>query len=176
MKSFFARGVVGALFAVCATGAMAQQVSNNQVAVKEDWNVFMGENPTECWAVSIPKETVNTRDGREVNATRGEIQLMVFFRPSQNVRQQVAFTGGYPFRDGSTVTVDVGGSKFEMFVQGEWAWLSSQAEDDKLVGAMKRGANAVVTGISGRGTQTKDTFSLTGFTAAVDDAATRCKQ
>ncbi|MEL6597855.1 MAG: invasion associated locus B family protein, partial [Pseudomonadota bacterium] len=43
-----------------------------------------------------------------------------------------------------------------------------------LVAAMKRGAEAVVTGRSGRGTTTKDTFSLLGFTAAVEDAEARC--
>ena len=40
---------------------------------------------------------------------------------------------------------------------------------------MKRGASAVVTARSGRGTQTKDTFSLQGFTAAMTEAETRCK-
>jgi hypothetical protein len=32
----------------------------------------------------------------------------------------------------------------------------------------------VVTGVSGRGTQTQDTFSLLGFTAAIEDAEKRC--
>ena len=31
------------------------------------------------------------------------------------------------------------------------------------------------TGRSGRGTQTKDTFSLLGFTAAVEEAEKRCQ-
>ena len=39
---------------------------------------------------------------------------------------------------------------------------------------MKRGAEATVTGRSGRGTRTADTFSLLGFTAAVADAEQRC--
>jgi hypothetical protein len=39
---------------------------------------------------------------------------------------------------------------------------------------MKRGANATLTARSSRGTITKDTFSLSGYTAAVDDAAKRC--
>ncbi len=37
-----------------------------------------------------------------------------------------------------------------------------------------RGAQAVVTGVSGRGTQTRDTFSLLGFTASVEEAQRRC--
>ena len=28
-----------------------------------DWDVFAETNPKQCWAVSIPKETVNTRNG-----------------------------------------------------------------------------------------------------------------
>jgi hypothetical protein len=39
---------------------------------------------------------------------------------------------------------------------------------------MKRGSNAIVTAVSSRGTTTKDTFSLLGFTAAVEDAEARC--
>jgi hypothetical protein len=34
----------------------------------------------------------------------------------------------------------------------------------------------VVTGVSSRGTTTKDTFSLLGFTAALDEAERRCAQ
>jgi len=43
-----------------------------------------------------------------------------------------------------------------------------------VVAAMKRGKSAVLSARSSRGTITKDTFSLLGFTAAVDDAAKRC--
>ncbi|MEX0339706.1 MAG: invasion associated locus B family protein, partial [Arenibacterium sp.] len=44
----------------------------------------------------------------------------------------------------------------------------------KIITAMKRGASAILTARSSRGTQTKDTFSLLGFTAALEDAETRC--
>jgi hypothetical protein len=99
---------------------------------------------------------------------------MVFYRPSQGAKGQVAFTGGYPFATGSTVNVDISGNEFEMFTEGEWAWTASPSDDAKMVTAMKRGASAVVSAVSGRGTATKDTFSLSGFTAAVEDAEKRC--
>ena len=41
--------------------------------------------------------------------------------------------------------------------------------------ALKAGGDVTVTAHSGRGTQTKDNFSLMGFTAAMDEAAKRCK-
>lgn len=159
---------------VAAGSVQAQESSTNIVNSKTDWSVFVEDNPTECWSVSAPKETVNTRDGRVVSATRGQILLMVFYRPSAGAKGQVAFTGGYPFKSGSTVTVNIGGSEYSMFTEGEWAWPASATDDSKIVTAMKRGAQAVVTGVSSRGTTTKDTFSLLGFTAAVEDAESRC--
>jgi hypothetical protein len=117
---------------------------------------------------------VNTRDGRVVSVRRGDVLLFVTFRPQQNIAAEVSFTGGYPFADGSTATLDVGGSTFELFTEGEYAWPATPAEDAKIVSAMKRGANAVITARSSRGTQTKDTFSLLGATAMIEDAEKRC--
>ena len=127
MVSRMTRGFVGALMIVAANGAIAQQTSTNQVAAKTDWSVFEEKNPKECWAVSKPKETVNSKDGRVVAVKRGEILLMTFFRPTAGVKGQVTFTGGYPFAGGSTVTVSVDGNNYEMFTEGEWAWPASSA-------------------------------------------------
>ncbi|MEM6306100.1 MAG: invasion associated locus B family protein [Pseudomonadota bacterium] len=160
--------------AFLASAAAAQEQSTNQVAAKTDWSVFVEDNPTECWGVSTPKETVNTRDGRVVAVNRGQILLMVFYRPSAGAKGQVAFTGGYPFAAGSTVNVSISGNSYELFTDGEWAWPATTNDDAQIITAMKRGADAVITGRSGRGTTTKDTFSLLGFTAAVEDAAKRC--
>nr|WP_137701807.1 invasion associated locus B family protein [Marimonas lutisalis] len=161
--------------ALAATGVFAQETSTNQVAAKTDWSVFEDNNPRECWAVSSPKETVNTKNGRVVAVRRGEILLMAFFRPEAGVAGQITFTGGYPFASGSTVNLNIDGSEFELFTEGEWAWPASPSDDAKILTAMKRGRSAVLSARSSRGTQTKDTFSLSGFTAAVEDAEKRCK-
>lgn len=170
----FSRVMSVAMALLVSGAASAQEESDNRVAANTDWSVFVESNPTECWAVSAPKETVNTRDGNVVDVRRGDIRLIVFYRPSEEVSGQVMFTGGYPFADESTVSFQIGDTNFEMFTQGETAWPATPEDDARFVEAMKRGANAVVTGRSGRGTQTQDTFSLLGFTAAVDEAANRC--
>jgi hypothetical protein len=161
--------------AVFAAGSMASaQESSNRVAANTDWSVFVEDNPNECWGVSAPKETVNSRDGNVVQVRRGDILLFVFYRPGAAVQGQVAFTGGYPFASGSTATLDISGTTFELFTEGEWAWPATPEDDAKIVAAMKRGSGASVTARSGRGTVTKDSFSLLGFTAAVEEAARRC--
>lgn len=179
MVSRFSRVAFGAALSLLAFGvagtAHAQEESTNQVAAKTAWSVFVDETPKECWAVSAPTETVNTRGGRVVAVRRGDILFMTFFRPDAGVRGQVAFTGGYPFAPGSTVDLNIGGTKFDLFTEGEWAWPASTDEDAKMIAAMKRGADAVLTARSARGTQTKDTFSLLGYTAAMEEAQKRCQ-
>ncbi|WP_171126408.1 MULTISPECIES: invasion associated locus B family protein [unclassified Ruegeria] len=175
MGSKLVRVIAGLCAAGMATTATAQQAtSTNRVAAKTDWSVFVEDDPTECWSVSAPKETVNTRGGRVVSVRRSDILLFVFYRPNAEVKGQVTFTGGYPFAAGSTVNLDVDGTKFELITEGEWAWPATEGEDLKVVAAMKRGTEAVLTARSERGTQTKDTFSLLGFTAAIEDAEKRC--
>jgi len=167
-----ALGVMAAC--VISTSAIAQ-TSTNQVAANTDWSVFVEDNPKECWATSAPKQSVNTKDGQTVQVLRGEVLLFVFYRPGASVQCQVAFTGGYPFASGSTATMEVGGTTFQLFTEGEWAWPATPEDDTKIVAAMKRGSDTTLTARSGRGTQTADTFSLLGFTAGVEEAENRCK-
>ncbi|MCK8465316.1 invasion associated locus B family protein [Aliiroseovarius sp. S1339] len=171
------RTISGAICALglslSATGVFAQE-SSNRVAANTDWSVFVEDNPKECWSVSSPKETVNTKNGRSVAVKRGNILLFVSYRPGAEVKGEVSFTGGYPFAPGSTVSLTVGDSTFQMFTDGEWAWSASPGDDAKIITAMKRGASAVANAQSARGTKTQDTFSLLGFTAAVEEAGKRC--
>jgi Invasion associated locus B (IalB) protein len=172
MTSLFGRALAVAAIVGSATLAMAQE-STNRVATMTDWNVFTEESPKECWGVSKPKETVNSRDGKPVSVRRGDILLFVTFRPGKP--GEISFTGGYPFAGGSTVDVTVDGQPYQLFTDGEWAWPGSAEDDAKLLAALKGGTSAVLTARSGKGTQTVDTFSLRGFTAAMEDAGKRCQ-
>lgn len=167
--------LAAAAISLVGSAAFAQEEeSSNRVSAATDWSVFVEDDPTQCWVVSTPRQTVNTRDGREVSVRRGEILMFVSFWPGQQRLGEVSFTGGYPFADGSTVSVQIGPSSFELFTEGELAWAASPQEDQRIITAMKRGVDAVLTARSSRGTQTEDTFSLLGFTAAVEDAEARC--
>jgi len=177
VQSRYALGAIaGAILGVWGQGAAAQEQASapcsNQVT---DWSVCVAEAPKECWAVSTAKESVNTKEGRVVAVRRSDILLMVFYRPEVGVKGQLGFTGGYPFASGSTVNLRIDGNSFDLFTEGEWAWPASAADDGKIVTAMKRGSKATLTARSSRGTKTEDTFSLLGFTAAVEDAEKRCQ-
>jgi hypothetical protein len=172
--------MIGALFGAAlglAAGAAAAQQAGGEaqcVSANTAWSVCVWPEPKECWAVAKPRETVNTRDGRTVSVRRGDILLFVTYRPGA-AAGEVSFTGGYPFAPGSTVGVDIDGQSFQMFADGEWAWPAKPEDDAALLAAMKGGSTATLTARSGRGTQTKDTFSLQGFTAGLTEAEARCK-
>ncbi len=154
------------------SGAQAQE-STNRVAAETDWSVFVEESPKECWAVSAPRETVNTRGGQPVQVRRGDILMFATYRPDRST-PEISFTGGYPFAGDSTVNMQIGSSEFQLFVDGDWAWAGSPEDDQRIFAAMRAGAEAILTARSSRGTNTRDTFSLFGFTAATEEAARRC--
>lgn len=162
--------------AVATAGPLAAQESSNRVAAVTDWSVFVEADPAECWGVSSPKETKNTdAEGRPKAVRRGDILLFVSFRKGQNSTGEVSFTGGYPFAGGSKVTLDISGTVYELFTDGEWAWSGGPEDDARIIASMKAGSTAILKANSSRGTYTADTFSLLGFTAALEEAQTRCK-
>lgn len=174
MAAWFKNSAAGLALALLAGTSAVAQESTNRVAVETAWSVFVDGNPQECWAVSAPRETVNTRDGRAVTVRRGDILLFATYRQGQSGPAEISFTGGYPFADGSTVDVTIGSNTFQLFTDGEWAWSVSPEDDATLLEALRRGQDAVLVARSSRGTRTQDTFSLFGITAATEEAQRRC--
>ena len=171
-KSILNLGIVAATLAALATPALAAEPK--VLGSEGDWTAFVGDAPKECWAVSPPKSTRNTdAEGNPKEVARGDIRLYVAYRPGQN--GEVSFQGGYPFAPDSTVEVNVGGSNFKLFTEGENAWTGSPDEDAKLIAALRAGAEVSVSGRSARGTRTVDVFSLKGITAMTNKARETCK-
>jgi len=161
---------------LATAGAEAQSRQETKcVSAQTDWSVCVWETPKECWGVSQPKESVNTRGGRPAQVRRGDTLLFVTFRPGQGARGEVSFTPGYGYAKGATVSMQIGSDRFTLLTDGEWAWPANAQDDAALLAAMKRGSEAIITGASARGTDTRDRFSLMGFTAAMQEAENRCK-
>lgn len=118
-----------------------------------------------CYAATLPKKS----EGKYTR--RGDVFLVVSHRPSDNMTGIISFEAGYAYAKNAKITARIGSADYPMFPDGELAFAY---EDKPLVAAMIRGADMVVTGTSSRGTLTKDTFSLTGFTAALNAASKAC--
>ena len=81
---------------------------------------------------------------------------------------------GYSYRKGSDVTVMIDGRTYTLFTQNDMAWAADAGADSSLTEGIKRGSNMTVKGVSSKGTETKDTFSLKGSTKAYDEISRAC--
>jgi hypothetical protein len=63
-----------------------------------------------------------------------------------------------------------------MYTQGDGIWIKNAAEEGRLIDAMRKSADATVKGVSSRGTQTTDIFSLKGLSQALDKVGQDCRR
>ena len=80
-----------------------------------------------------------------------------------------------PEGSGPTSADQVVSNKGVLFTKGNTAWSRTTADDAALVKAMRIGKVMVIRGQSSRGTKTKDTFELFGFTAAHNAINKACR-
>ena len=148
-----------AFLALSAAGAQAQ--SRKYLGTFTDWLAYQYTQGggTRCTMASQPKKDEGDY------TKRGEIWAYVMHRPDEGASGEVGFYMGYPIKEGSQVTVKIGGSTFSLYTQDEGAY-AYRDDEPRLIRAMRRGAKMMVIGTSWRGTKTTDTYSLSGFTAA----------
>ncbi len=105
----------------------------------------------------------------------------------RKVRNEVQTLVGYPMKpttDSFFHQAIVDGKAYPMksiaddpntnIVDSEAAWLASTDDEAGFVSAIKAGVTLVVKGTSSRGTETTDTYSLSGVTAAMQAIDTAC--
>jgi invasion protein IalB len=150
--------------------AAAQPTSLGQFG---DWGAYTATpgGRKVCYALSKPTSSQTNPPNRP----RDQPFIFVSTRPAEKVQNEVSIIIGYPFKPNSEATVDIGGTSFSMYTQQDGAWIKNAAEEARMIEAMRRGSEAVVKGVSGRGTQTTDTFSLRGLDQALNRVAQECR-
>ncbi len=106
---------------------------------------------------------------------RGEIFVFVTHRPGDKELNKVSFETGYTFKDPSKVRVTIDGRAYTLYTDGSTAWSYNSKDDSRMVKAMRAGNTMIMEGTSSRGTKTRDTYSLGGFTAAHNSINKACK-
>jgi hypothetical protein len=109
----------------------------------------------------------NPQKSEPAGRRRRQPVAMVTHRPAENVANVVSLVEGYPLKEGSDVSLDIDGTKFDLFTKGDSAWTRTSELDKTIVEAMAKGKQAVVKGTPQKGPPTTDTYSLTGFAQAV---------
>ncbi|MGB9114062.1 invasion associated locus B family protein [Bradyrhizobium sp.] len=196
----FVRRMLTALMAialVCGVAdlAQAQSVSPKgaakQAAAKPEPAAAGGAEPTLIGQFGTWGAYTATPNGRKVcfalakpsssktnppNRPRDPAYAFVSTRPAEKVVNEVSIMIGYALKPGSESTIEVGGASYAMYTQGDGLWIKNAAEEERMVDAMRKAADATVKGMSAKGTETIDVFSLKGLSQALDRLAQDCRR
>lgn len=166
--------MIGRLKAIVLIGLLwpmaAMANEPNQIGSFKDWRAYTFEDAggNICYVVSEPKK----HEGKY--SRRGDIYFLVTHRPSGKVFNEISIITGYNYAKGHEPSASVGNQSFKFYSEGDAAWAFSK-DEAKLITAMKKGSSMVVRGKSTRGTNTKDTYSLSGITAAMGAIDKECR-
>jgi hypothetical protein len=138
-----------------------------------DWGAYTASPAGKklCFAIAKPSSSETNPPGKSRNPSF----MFVSTRPGEKVTDEVSVIIGYPFKPNSEASVAVGGTSFALYTQQDGAWIKNAAEEASLIEAMRNGQNAVLKGMSAKGTHSTDTFSLKGLAQALDRSDQDCK-
>jgi hypothetical protein len=138
-----------------------------------DWGAYTASPGGKkiCFAIAKPSTSETTPPNRPRNPS----YMFISTRPSDKVTNEVSIVIGYPFKPSGDATLAVGSSSFELYTQQDGAWIKNAAEETKLIEALRAGQNAVVKGVSAKGTHSTDIFSLKGLAQALERSDQDCK-
>ena len=159
---------VGAIMAL-APAAQAQQAT--ELGTFNAWTAWQATDASGmiCYVSSTPQKT------EPAGANRDPIHFMIIHRKGMGTKNEVQTIIGYPFNTtDAKASATVDGKSYPMVTEGSAAWLASTGDEGGFVQAFKAGSNLVVRGTSSRGTDTVDTYSLSGATAAMNAIDAAC--
>lgn len=125
-----------------------------------------------CFALAKPSSSKTNPPNRP----RDPAYVFVSTRPSERVANEVSVSMGYQLKPGSEGSLEVGSAKYAMYTQGDGLWIKNAADEAAMVEALKRGADVTVKGVSAKGTETTDVFSLKGLAQALDRVTQDCRR
>jgi len=140
------------------------------VATYGDWGAYTAgsERSRVCYALSQPKQR------QPGGLTRDPAYVFISNRPGDGAKNEFSLIMGYPLKPGSASSATVGAAQFQMLTKDKSAWLKNAAEEPQLLDQMRKGATLIVKGISAKGNETTDTYSLSGLSQAIERVHKEC--
>ncbi len=121
-----------------------------------------------CYIGSLP-----TKTDLSPEKNRGEFYILVY----KNIGSQetvVQIEAGYDYKVGSEILVNIDKGTYNFYTTEDLPDAAWTNDDKKVIFAMKKGLELIVTGQSSRGTVTNDTYTLSGFTASYNKLIEDC--
>jgi hypothetical protein len=163
------------------------------VASYGDWSVFQSQAGKShiCYTLAQPKERA------PADIKRDPAYAFISERPSERVRNEVSFIMGFEVgaapppaeskdrkksdakdrksrNDVVPPTAVIGDVEFELLPKGNDVWVKNAAQESQLIDEMRKGAKLMIKAASKKGAVTIDSYSLSGFSQAIDRALKDC--
>lgn len=158
----FIRSVVFALAILLISGGAASAQSVRLLGDFRDWSAYSAVEGSGniCFALTKPVEVAPTPDGFTA------AYLYLTNRPAESVSSEFNLVAGFSFAPDTPATITVNGTPFDLFTEADAAWLLDPGRSEALASGMRAGSSLVVEGTSDKGIKIRETFSLSGATAA----------
>ena len=153
------------------------------VASYGDWGVYQTQaaKGRVCYTLAQPKERA------PADLKRDPAYAFISDRPGEGVRHEISFIMGFDVASSSADAPDpkkkgadkeamatVGDQTFELLAKTSNLWVKNPAKEGQLVDEMRKGAKLQVKAASKKGNMTIDTYSLVGFSQALDRVQKDC--
>tara|TARA_B100000427_G_C15157911_1_gene441708 strand:- start:109 stop:579 length:471 start_codon:yes stop_codon:yes gene_type:complete len=133
---------------------------------KGKWNFVKTDEY--CYVGSLAIETDLSPE-----KSRGEFYILVY-KNIGNPETIVQIEAGYDYKIGSDIIVNIDKGEYTFYTSKDLPGAAWTEDDSKIIFAMKKGLELVVTGESSRGTVTNDIYTLKGFTASYNKLIEDC--
>ncbi len=138
----------------------------------KDWEAFTYEanNTPVCYIYSTPSKSSASK-----KVLRDPVYVLITHYSGRKPKGQVSTIIGYPFKDSSKARLEIDGSAYDLFTNGDSAWIGTPTQEQAVIAALKSAQSLTIIGTSWKGTETTDTYSLNGFSQAMDKIDRACK-
>lgn len=165
-----ALGLAVASVMALAPAAQAQQAT--ELGVFNAWAAYTATDSGGqlCFIIGEPQRS------EPAGANRDPIKFLIVHRKGMGSKNEAQTQIGYPYNaTDAKASVAIDGKSYVMAASDSTAWLAATADEAAFVQAFKAGSQMVVRGTSQRGTNTVDTYSLSGATAAMNAIDAACQ-
>ena len=156
------------------------------VASFGDWGVYQTQavKGRVCYTLAQPK------DRAPADLKRDPAYAFISDRPGEGVRNEISFIMGFDVANAADDTAaaadakkkpeikqalaTVGDQSFELLAKNANLWVKNAAKENQLVAEMRKGAKLEIKASSKRGHTTTDSYSLAGFSQALDRVQKDC--
>lgn len=153
------------------------------VASFGDWGVYQTQaaKGRVCYTLAQPK------DRAPADLKRDPAYAFISDRPGEGVRNEISFIMGFDVANSSEDSADskkkamdkeavaiVGDQSFELLAKTSNLWVKNAAKEGQLIDEMRKAGKLQVKAASKKGHLTTDTYSLAGFSQALERVQKDC--